>query len=541
MTRTLRISLLGDVAIQLGDDYVTGLPSRAAEALLIYLVCSPRPVARVKLAELLWAERSPTQALTNLRTILTPLRRELGDYLVVARQTLAFDHTLDYWLDVAEFEQGFAALDPARRPVQLDAGHAQQLQAVLDLYQGDFLEGRHLAREGFRTLASHQLKTGAYLDGITTAARWRQLDPYSEEACRTQMWLYARAGQPHLSLQCYQDLKTLLQADVGVAPGANTTALYDHLRTLSFPPPIDLPEPAGIFVGREAELAAIESLLAAPGNRLLTLAGPGGIGKTCLAIEAARSLAQRLPGRFLDGVYLVPLATSKSAESISLRLADALGLSLQGSDSPRKQVLTHLAGREALLLLDNFEHLLDDGGTAVSFLIDLLRQAPGVKLLLTSRERLSLYEEVIFDVEGLATPPDDDQAPSSAALLFVESARRVSRGFAPGAAELNCIARACRLVQGVPLAIELAASSRSCSRSSTAWTFWPAISAICPNASAACARCSNIHGGCWAARSRPRWRSCRSSQADSRTTQLRRCSGRPRRSSIWPTSRSCSA
>ncbi len=478
MTRTLRISLLGDVAIQLGDDYVTGLPSRAAEALLIYLVCSPRPVARVKLAELLWAERSPTQALTNLRTILTPLRRELGDYLVVARQTLAFDHTLDYWLDVAEFEQGFAALDPARRPVQLDAGHAQQLQAVLDLYQGDFLEGfylrdgqgfeewatllrerlRHLAREGFRTLASHQLKTGAYLDGITTAARWRQLDPYSEEACRTQMWLYARAGQPHLSLQCYQDLKTLLQADVGVAPGANTTALYDHLRTLSFPPPIDLPEPAGIFVGREAELAAIESLLAAPGNRLLTLAGPGGIGKTCLAIEAARSLAQRLPGRFLDGVYLVPLATSKSAESISLRLADALGLSLQGSDSPRKQVLTHLAGREALLLLDNFEHLLDDGGTAVSFLIDLLRQAPGVKLLLTSRERLSLYEEVIFDVEGLATPPDDDQAPSSAALLFVESARRVSRGFAPGAAELNCIARACRLVQGVPLAIELAAS-----------------------------------------------------------------------------------
>ncbi len=478
MTPTLRISLLGDVAIQVGDEVVAGLPSRAAEALLIYLVCTPRPVAREKLAELLWAERSQAQALTNLRTILTPLRRELGDYLVVTRQTLAFDHARDYWLDMAEFERGFAALDPARRPTQLDAGHAQQLQAVLDLYQGDFLEGfylrdgqgfeewatlqrerlRHLAREGFRTLASYQLKTGAYLDGITTAARWRHLDPYSEEACRNQMWLYARAGQPHLALQCYQDFKTLLQADMGVAPGANTAALFDHLRALPFPPPIDLPEPGAAFVGREAEMAAIESLLAASGNRLLTLAGPGGIGKTRLAIEAARSLAQRLPGRFLDGVCFVPLATLKSAESIPLRVADAVGLSLQGPDSPRKQVLAHLAAREALLILDNVEHLLDERGPAVSFLIDLLRRAPGVKLLLTSRERLSLYEEVIFDVEGLATPQDDDLAPSSAALLFVASARRVSRDFAPGAAELSCIARACRLVQGVPLAIELAAS-----------------------------------------------------------------------------------
>lgn len=477
MTPTLRISLLGDVAIQLGDGYVTGLPSRAAEALLIYLVCSPRPVAREKLAELLWAERTTVQALTNLRTVLTALRRELGDYLVVTRQTLAFDRSRDYWLDVAEFERGFAAMGPAR-PTQPDAAQARRLQAVLELYQGDFLEGfylrdgqgfeewatlqrerlRHLAREGFRTLASYQLKTGAYLEGTVTAARWRHLDPYGEEACRTLMWLHTRAGQPHLALQCYQDLKTLLQADVGVAPGANTVALFDHLRALPFPPPIDLPEPGAAFVGRETELAAIESLLAAPGNRLLNLAGPGGIGKTRLAVEAARSLAQRLPGRFLDGVYFIALAALKSAELLPTQIADRARIPLQGAAPPGQQVLAYLAGREVLLLLDNVEHLLDEQGTAVGFLIDLLHQAPGVKLLLTSRERLSLYEEVIFDVEGLATAQDDDLAPSSAALLFVESARRVSRGFAPGAAELSCIARACRLVQGTPLAIELAAS-----------------------------------------------------------------------------------
>jgi predicted ATPase/DNA-binding SARP family transcriptional activator len=478
MTRTLRISLLGDVVIQLGDDFVTGLPSRAAEALLIYLVCSPRPVAREKLAELLWAERTTVQALTNLRTVLTALRRELGDYLVVTRQTLAFDRSRDYWLDVAEFERGLAALGPAR-PTQPDAAQARRLQAVLDLYQGDFLEGfylrdgqgfeewatlqrerlRHLAREGFRTLASYQLKTGAYLEGAATAARWRHLDPYSEEACRTFMWLHTRAGQPHLALQCYQHFKALLEVDVGVGPGANTTTLFDQLRRLAFPPPLELPAPPAVFVGREAELAAVQRLLAESDSRLLTLAGPGGIGKTRLAIEAARSLAQRLPGRFLDGVFFVPLAALQSAESIPTQIADWARIPLQGAAPPGQQVLAYLAGREVLLLLDNVEHLLDAQGTTVNFLVDLLRQAPGVKLLLTSRERLSLYEEVIFDVEGLATAQDDGElAPSSAALLFVESARRVSRGFAPGAADLGCIVRACRLVEGTPLAIELAAS-----------------------------------------------------------------------------------
>jgi DNA-binding SARP family transcriptional activator len=100
----LRISLLGDIAIRLGGDTIAGLPSRAAEALLIYLACNPRPVAREKLAELLWAERSAAQALANLRTILTPLRRELGDYLIVTRHSLAFDHSRAHWLDAAEFE-----------------------------------------------------------------------------------------------------------------------------------------------------------------------------------------------------------------------------------------------------------------------------------------------------------------------------------------------------------------------------------------------------------------------------------------------------
>lgn len=479
MTRTLRISLLGDVVIQLGDDVVAGLPSRAAEALLIYLVCNPRPVAREKLAELLWAERSPTQALTNLRTILTPLRRELGDYLVVTRQTLAFDHRREYWLDVAEFENGLAALDLARQS-RPDAEQAQRLEALLDRYQGDFLEGfylkdgqgfeewatlqrerlRHLAREGFRVLTNHQLQAGVYLAGAATASRWRRLDPYSEEACRAHMLLFTRVGQPHLAVQAYRELSQVLHADLSVAPSAATTALLEQLRSVGFPPPLDLPPASTALVGRASEIAVLVSRLLAQDSRLLTLAGPGGIGKTRLAVEAARAVASQAPGRFLDGVYFVPLAAVQAAESIPIHVADVLRLALQGSDTPRHQLLAHLSTRELLLILDNFEHLINEQGNAVDFLIDLLRRAPRVKVLLTSRERLSLYDEVVFDVPGLALPTEGEGSPelSEALQLFIASGRRVRHDYAPGAQELACIAQVCRLLQGVPLAIELAAS-----------------------------------------------------------------------------------
>ena len=479
MTQTLRMSLLGDVSIQLGDDFVTGLPSRAAEALLIYLACNPRPVAREKLAELLWAERSQAQALTNLRTILTPLRRELGHYLVVTRQTLAFDHSREHWLDVAEFEQGHAALDLARLAL-LDVGRAQQLRTVLDLYKGDFLEGfylkdghgfeewatlererlRHMTREGFRLLAQQQLEAGEYHHGIETTARWRRLDPYSEEACRTHMWLFTRHGQPHLAVQAFQELQQTLEDDLGVQPGAATMSLFECVQGARFPPPIDLPPAATVFIGREAEIDTLARLLLARENRLLTLAGPGGIGKTRLALEAARSLTLRLPGRFLDGVYFVPLAAVKSAKSLPTHIASALGVELTGATPTRQQLLSYLQPHELLLILDNFEHLIDSEGEAVAFLVDLLRQAPNVKLLLTSRERLNLYEEVIFDVQGLALADEDATEPTqaSAVQLFVAAGQRVRRDYAPDAEELRSIGRACRLVEGTPLAIELAAS-----------------------------------------------------------------------------------
>jgi len=479
MTQKLRICLLGDVSIQLGGEPVTGLPSRAAEALLIYLVCSPRPINREKLGELLWADRTQAQAMTNLRTILTPLRRVLGDYLAVTRRTLAFDHQKDYWLDINAFENQFRDID-LQKQGGLEETQAKQLESVLELYQGNFLadfflrDGRGfeewavlqrerlrlLAQERFRLLAHYQLEVGDYAAGILTATRWMNLAPYDEDACRTLMWLLARDGQRNVAIQHFRDLEKLLTADLGISPTPATSALCKRLQNLDFPPFSNLPTPVTSFVGRSVEIAEIEQEICGAGTRLLTILGPGGIGKTRLAIEIGRSLAKNKPGRFIDGISFVSLAAVETPEAAATRIATSMSFPLQGSESPQIELIEHLRDREVLLILDNFEHLIDKTGQGLAFLVEIIHQAPKIKFLITSRERLNLYEEFVFDLPGLDLPEQDSREieASSAVALFLQNAQKSQRKFSPSVDELTCIAQACRIVEGVPLAIELAAS-----------------------------------------------------------------------------------
>lgn len=471
MPSKLRISLLGEVSIQKGDAPINGLPSRAAEALFIYLACNPRPVSREKLAELLWAERSPTQALTNLRTILTPLRRELGEYLSVERNTLAFTGAEQAWLDAVEFENQLKAAGIPADP--------RRLQSALDLYRGDFLEGFHLrdgygfeewailqrerlrqlARDGFRALARSRVESGLYAEGLAAALRWQRLDPYDEDACRTLMWFLLRTGQRAAALQTYQTLHKKLEADLGVTPASATLDLFRRIQRLDFPPALQLPAFAIPFVGRDVEIAELKGYLLSRA-RLLTITGPGGIGKTRLAVEAARSLADQAPGGFLHGVYFVPLTTVDRPEALPARLAESIGFNFHGAESPQRQLFEHLREREALLILDNFEHLVDDAGAAIAFVVELLRRAPELQLVITSRERLNLYEETVFDLHGLDLPADGAQRPESsgAMALFAQNARRVQRSFVLDLAQAESVARICRLVEGAPLALELASA-----------------------------------------------------------------------------------
>lgn len=233
-----------------------------------------------------------------------------------------------------------------------------------------------------------------------------------------------------------------LPAATGAPPLPPTASPVDNLPVNLLP-----------LLGREPELAALSGLLHDPLCRLLTLIGAGGIGKTRLAIEAAAG--QR--GLFADGVCFVPLAPLTSPAFLVSAIAGALGISFQGQVDPHLQLLDHLHGKQMLLVLDNLEHLLD----GVGLLVEILERVPKLKLLVTSRERLNLQSEWVFVVQGLAMPPlgaMERVEEYPAIQLFTRRARRARVGFVLHDDEKAAAIAICRMVEGMPLGIELAAA-----------------------------------------------------------------------------------
>jgi predicted ATPase/transcriptional regulator with XRE-family HTH domain len=258
-------------------------------------------------------------------------------------------------------------------------------------------------------------------------------------------------------------------ADVlDVSPTERTAFLHAarrHGRTLSAPdlPPIrssqpNLPLPATMLIGREGELAAMHDLLNRAECRLLTIVGPGGVGKTRLALQAAAEMRDQ----FADGVTFVSLAPLTSGDQLPSAIAAALGFSFSGAAEPRRQLLDYLRFKHMLLVFDNIEHLVSDEVT-IELVTDLLAQAAQLQLVITSRERLNVQREWMFEVQGLAVPPDRMWQPDRlesypAAALFLQHARRLQPTFALAAHDAAAIVRICRAVEGLPLAIELAAA-----------------------------------------------------------------------------------
>ncbi len=464
----LTMTLLGEATIALNGKPLTGIGSRTAEALLIFLACEARPFARHYLAEFFWEERDPEQSAANLRAALSLLRKQVGDYVYVTRQTIAFNQALPYQVDVAAFTAVSGAVD------------RQEMETAVALYGGDFLDGFYLresrAFEEWSLLKREQLQQQAIqllrrLLADTAVAQnptvclqhanhLLRLNPLSEYAHQQKIAALARSGQLQAALRQYQQCQRLLREELGIEPNLETSELAQRIQRAGQTPRHNLPPAPTPFVGRAQELADLERHLLDPHYRLLTLIGPGGVGKTRLALAAAQRLIAS--GYFLNGLRFVSLANAHTPAALPTLIAAELGLTFKGPTPPPEQLAAALAGEEMLLILDNLEQLMagSAGEETADFLAHLLARAPLLTLLVTSRRRLQLQEEWLFDVGGLGLPgPDEGEAAttSDAVQLFLQMAARLQRHFQPTPPDLAAIVSLCQRLEGLPLGIELAA------------------------------------------------------------------------------------
>ena len=464
----LEIRLLGGLQVRYNDADAPHFVSSKVPALLAYLAVNRRPHQRDALAGLLWGEMPDDAAANNLRQALTNLRKVAEPHFLITRETVAFNREIPTFLDV----EAFRAATLTHRE-QTPAAQAAQIRQAMALYGGDFLEGfyvhnapdfeewvlaerlrlRELAQQSLHTLTELQLGLGDFPAAIESATHLLAMDPWREEAHRHLMLALARSGQRSAALAQFVACRRTLREAFDVEPDEETTALYERIRAAGRGPRHNLPATTTGFVGRESEQADLLRQLASPNTRLLTLLGPGGAGKTRLALEVAAAAEPR----FLNGVWFVSLAAASPTQrdALPLAVAEALRVPLAGGD-PRKQLINFLRQKELLLVLDNLEHLIEPA----SWLGDVLTEAPDVKLLVTSRERLRLLAERVVELDGLPLPAASSSSAEAfdAVQLFVRRSQRVQPSFAFTPQNAADVTRICQLVQGLPLGIELAAA-----------------------------------------------------------------------------------
>lgn len=474
---TLEITLLGPFAARCDGMPITQFEADTARALLAYLALQPGiPFPRETLADLLWPELPRADALRALRQALNRLRTAIGDrdadipYLVITRDTLAFNPEADYTLDVTAFREKVTLTQTHRhRRTSSCRSCMAHLEVAATLYRGEFLTGFFIeslpfeewylvqremlhqqAVEVLFTLAEHYAQQGAYTQVCDYARQQLALEPWREEAHQQLIEALALMGQRSAALAQFETCCRVLETELGVEPGSELRALYSRLvsgKTLpDTTPPYCVPEALTACVGRETELAALAEHLNTPDVRLLTLVGPGGIGKTRLAL----ALAAQERGLFRNGIFFVPLVTLMTPDSLLPAIAQTLNFDSTEGRSLSAQLGSYLRSREVLLILDSFEHLI--AGTEQVHA--LLQSAPALRILITSRERLHIPGEELFTVSGLCL--NGDEAPAVA--LFLQCARRIHARFDPTPEEIGTIAQIATLVQGTPLALELSAA-----------------------------------------------------------------------------------
>ncbi|MEM7118950.1 MAG: tetratricopeptide repeat protein [Chloroflexota bacterium] len=498
----LKISLLGTFQVVRGREAAT-FKTDAARVLLAYLAAQQkRPIRRDALATLLSPDRPNRDALTYLRNRLTRLRRAIGDqqaeppYLYIDRKVIELTAGDHVWVDVVEFEQLLTQVQEHRHRTlsgcQLCLGRLQQ---AVDLYRGEMLAGLNfpsdiweewlLAQREHRkrqALEAMTLLIDAYREGqawvamLGVAQHQLRDEPWLESAHRAVMEAHWRLGERTAALTQYEACQQVLWDELGVEPEAATVGLADRIRgaTTTAQPPAPSPQPPALrhnlpeqrtpFFGRERELTRLQELLTDPLNRLVSLVGVGGTGKTRLSQQVGLRVLDSYP----DGVWFVSLAgiggssRANVEEQIITAVAAAHDFTFTQGRSLLDQLCAYLREKTLLLILDNFEHLID----GADVILTLLKRAAHIAVLCTTREVLNFADEIIVWLAGLPITKFSELdlrgfqnlSGLPSIKLFAERAKRMVNDFELSETTQTHIAQIAEMVRGNPLGIELAAA-----------------------------------------------------------------------------------
>lgn len=496
----LHLFLLGSPRLE-SNGHLIRFGRRNALALLAILSVDRNPCSRSVLINLLWPDASPKQGLAHLRNTLYELNRTpVATHLAVDRSMIRLVESDCFRIDAVEFQQINTHVrqhhtdDSTICPICRD-----QLMTAVSLFQGNFMSGFYIPessefehwmtlqaerfsndiRRMLNILIEYHSKRGHWDRAIELAEQSLSLDMSNEEIHRKLIWIYAQMGRLRDATRQFERCRVILRDELGVQPSSDTIALYRQIRSgISLTQTISikkysLPTHPAPFVGRHHEIEQICGLLKHPDVRLVTLTGMGGCGKTRLALQCGNNIQTT----YENGAVWIDLAPLTSSEFVLSALCDALEL----RTSREQQLIASLAKNEMtdvrrnghrfmlsnlieflrtkhlLLILDNAEHLMD----GLTFIPDILKLAPDIQFLVTSRERLKLEAEWVIELHGMAYPTETRDAGDTdyeSMTFFLQIARRVSDRFTCTKTVTSDIARICRLVSGIPLAIELAAS-----------------------------------------------------------------------------------
>jgi predicted ATPase/DNA-binding SARP family transcriptional activator len=507
---SLYISCLGPPQISLNNQQID-FKRRKAVALLVYLAMEGRSQSREFLSGLFWPEYEQSRAYSYLRRTIWEIKNVVGDgWLDVRREWVSISNSAEFQTDFKQFHsllQGVKNHDhPFTEPCEFCIA---QLESAIDMYRGDFLSGFSLSdcpqfddwqflqsevirrsfQDNLQNLVNALEMHGRISEAIPYTQRWLAIDNLDEAAHRKLMVLFAQNGQMHAALRQFELCQVVLRTELNLAPELTTTNLYNQIREHRFSPsgvnpagkPILLAEgkqsswldqilstPARValqsnlpvqttpFIGREAEIKEISGFINNPDCWLLTLTGMGGIGKTRLANQVGREIGENFP----DGVFFIPLEGLETISALLPKIVERLALTFHPQDGPLEiQLNSFFQDKRFLIILDNFDSLISEA----AILLKLHTTAASIKFLVTSRERLKISGEWVFEIQGLDFPKSDiekleESLNFHAVELFNHAARRTLNNFQIDEKNYRDISAITQIVEGIPLALEMAAS-----------------------------------------------------------------------------------